>query len=79
MKKFELQDAVKKAADEEREKERKRKLEQERAENMSNEELVIQRMGVLKYYLLHCLREGEREKIKVIQALSAQLDAKVGA
>ncbi len=70
---------MKKAADEEREKERKRKLEQEKAENMSNEELVIQRMGVLKYYLLPCLRESEREKIKVIQALSAQLDAKVGA
>lgn len=42
--------------------------------NMSQDELIYQRMGPIKYYLLPCLRESERQKIMQIAALSAKLD-----
>lgn len=52
----------------------RKKLAEEQKQDVSDEDLVIQRMGYFKYYLLPWLREKERARIARINAINQQLE-----
>jgi hypothetical protein len=75
---LQINDAQKDLALAEKLKEQARLKKENEADQMSQEEMVYQRMGPVKYYLLPCLREGERQKINQMAALAARLDNLTG-
>jgi Ca2+-binding EF-hand superfamily protein len=77
-KKLVMADAQKDLAMAEKLKEQQRLKKESEEETMSQEEMVYQRMGPIRYYLLPCLREGERQKIVQMAALAARLDNLTG-